>query len=335
MASEMKRSVVNARNKAFGVTQIDAEIAALSSKLDELEKRRSENDASTKKALKDIDDRLHNAFSIILSETEIVTKLFSGLKMFINPKDLSVGIHIALDNSWEWLITKAWLSLVERDSVVLDIGANFGYFGALAAQKTDKKKSKVVFFEANPSLTPYINKTLSLNWLNEQAVVENLAVADKAGEVTLHVLKDYIGSSSLHSNKRVDTYMHNKMKLETAVEVKVKATTIDDYCKKNAIDAVDLIKMDIEGYEEKAYQGMREIVKASPNASLFIEFTKDGYEKPKQFYEQMLKDFGNVYLIDGHGRFEKPQNTSYESVIGDVDDWVMPVFSKNSKLDTK
>jgi hypothetical protein len=46
----------------------------------------------------------------------------------------------------------------------------------------------------------------------------------------------------------------------------------------------------------------------------------------------MLEDFGHVYLIDLSGKLIKPKNNSYEKVIGNPDDWIMPVFSKNSKL---
>ena len=46
----------------------------------------------------------------------------------------------------------------------------------------------------------------------------------------------------------------------------------------------------------------------------------------------MLKDFGNVYLLDDDGKFTMPKDTSYEGIIGDTEDWVMPIFSKKGKL---
>jgi FkbM family methyltransferase len=282
--------------------------------------------------LREVKDRVKNGGTMHLSESEIITKIFSGIKMYLDPRDIAVVPHLVLDGVWEHRITAAWLKVVKPTDTVIDIGANFGYFGALAAQLTDKKRSKVVMFEANPHLMPYLRKTMSVNWFNEQTVIENLAVADKKGEVTLHLLKDYIGSSSLYSPEQLDTYMHDKMYLETQEQIKVQAVTIDEYCKQHGIKTVDLIKMDIEGYEDKAYQGMRKIVAASPNITMFVEFTPDGYEKPKAFYEQMLKDFGHVYVMDDDGRILKPADTSYAKVIGDTDDWVMPIFSKNATL---
>jgi FkbM family methyltransferase len=261
--------------------------------------------------------------------------MFTGMKIYLDPKDLSVTPHLALDGIYEGNISNAWLRVIRPDDVVFDIGANFGYFGVLAAQRTNKKSSKVVFFEANPHLLPYIRKTLAVNWLNEQSVIENVAVADKPGKVTLNVLKDYIGSSSLHSVEHLDAYMHNKMYIEAEEKIAVDAVTIDAYCKKQGIGSVNLIKMDIEGFEEKAYAGMRQVVKNSPELTFFIEFTKGSYDNPEKFYELLLKDFGHVYTIDAQGCIHRPADTSYEALIGVEDDWVMPIFSKDANLDKR
>jgi len=167
-----------------------------------------------------------------------------------------------------------------------------------------------------------------VNWIHENATIEQLGVADKAGSAQLHVLKDYIGSSSMHSMAHADAYMHNKMYLEEAQTVEVKTVSLDAYCQDHNIKQVDLIKMDIEGYEEKAYAGMERVVQNSPNLIMFVEFTKDSYENPKRFYDQMVKDFGHVYVVDERGTLERPADPSYERVIAPADDWVMVVLSK-------
>jgi FkbM family methyltransferase len=283
----------------------------------------------------EINDRTKNSGTVVLSSKEMISKIFSGLKIYLDPRDLAVSLHLALDAVWEHRITAAWLAVVKDDDIVVDIGANFGYFGVLAAQKTDKKRSKVIFFEANKNLIPYVQKTLNINWLNEQCVIENLAIGNRKEKLTLHVLKDYLGSSSVQSMQEVNRYMGNKMPLELAEDIQVDAVTLDEYCKENKIETVNLIKMDIEGFEDKAYAGMRKIIKKSPDVTLFIEFTKEAYKEPEAFFMQMLEDFGNVYIINEEGYILKPARNNYANVVGNSDDWTMPIFSKNPNLANK
>jgi FkbM family methyltransferase len=275
--------------------------------------------------------RAYNSGAISLSDTEIVAKMFNGLKIYLDPRDISVTPHLALDGIWEEEMTMAWLSVLQPSDLVVDIGANFGYYGVLAAQQTERTKSRVVFFEANPALIPYIQKTLSVNWLREYSTVENMAVGDKEGVETLNILHDYIASSSLHSASHIDTYMHDKMNVSTASTVEVPATTLDAYCEKHDIEHIELVKMDIEGFEDKAYSGMREIVKASPGITMFVEFTKEAYRDPKQFYEQMLDDFGYIYVIEG-GKVTRPPSPAYESIMDHTNTFIMLVLSKNGGL---
>jgi FkbM family methyltransferase len=337
----MSKVVRDVRNKILGgladrVREIYDVVSKLDDKITESEKanQKTQLDINHEQlmVLEEIEKRVKNSGTIALSDTEIITKIFSGLKMYLDPRDMAITPHLALDGIWEHRITMAWLAVVGPTDTVIEIGSNNGYYGALAAQLSDKKHSKVIMFEANPNLIPYIRKTLAVNWLNEQTVLENMAVSDKDGEVTLHVLKDYIGSSSIHDNKDVEKYMGKKMYLETAQDIKVKSTSIDSYCKKHSVGPVDLFLMDIEGYEDIAYRGMRGTVQASPNATLFIEFTPQGYKEPKAFYDTLLKDFGHVYIIDDKGYIVKPKSTDHKTIIGEADDWVMPIFSKNPKL---
>lgn len=329
MDNALKRVVRKSRNKFLAsITEL---LNRLETGLEHLEAKMDAIHGEQQSSINELRSKIINSGTIRISETEILTKIFSGIKFYLDPKDISVTPHLSLDYIWEENVTYAWLKTIKPGDMILDIGANFGYFGALAAQYAGRK-SKVIFFEPNPHLISYIEKTLSMNWLREQSIVENLAVSDKEGSAKLNILKDYMGSSSLHSTKEIDEYMHGKMIVKTEETVSVQAVTVDAYCQKNNIKHLDLVKMDIEGYEDKAYKGMADIIKSSPNITLFVEFTKDSYENPKQFYEQMLKDFKYIYTIDEFGNIIKPKTSDYKSVIGEADDWVMLIFSKRNNL---
>jgi FkbM family methyltransferase len=320
-----KKILRSARDK-FLAQALDA-IREVQAQLNVLERMQQEQRA----AQEALSSRVQNSGYVQLSETEIMTKIFSGAKLYVDPRDVALAPHLILDSEWEHDVTHAWLSVVKPKDVVLDIGANFGYFGVLAAQQTNRD-CQVVLFEANPSLIPYLTKTITVNSLNGCSKIENLAVSDKKGKLTLNILKDYIGSSSVEDIKTLSTFNTSMEKIEVGSTVDVPSTTIDLYCQSNKIKAVNVIKMDIEGHEEKAYAGMADIVKTSPDITLFIEFTKEAYQNPKAFYNRMLKDFGHVYTIDPDGKIRKPSRTDYNSVIDSSHQWSMPIFSKKDNL---
>lgn len=281
-----------------------------------------------------VERRISNSGFVMLGENEILAKIFSGAKMYLDPRDRGLVPHLLLDGEWEHDITMAWLKTVRPGDTVLDIGANFGYFGVLAAQQANRD-CRVVLFEANPELMPYIGKTINVNSFSNCLTAENLAVSDKAGKVTLNVLKDYIASSSVHETEELNKYNQNGEIFEVASKVKVEAIAVDEYCEAHKISEVNLIKMDIEGYEDVAYLGMRKLIKNSPGATMFIEFTKQGYKNPRKFYELMLNDFGYVYLIDEFGEIYRPKNTDYSDLVAKSDLWTMLVFSKKKDLNTR
>lgn len=305
----------------------------LTIRLDEVNKELSALKGYVEHTQERMAKKLINSGSVQTGPDEVLAKVFSGLKIYLNPTDMAVAAHIAIDGVWENNISRAWTNVINADDTIFDIGANFGYFGLLAGQFTDKKNAKIVFFEANPAITPYINKSLSVNWLNEQSTVENLAVSDKSGTVELTLLDNYTGSSSIESLDHLSSYAENKMQISVKKTVKVKSVSIDSYCSNKKIGSVNLIKMDIEGHEETAYRGMKRIIQKSPSVSMFIEFTKASYKDPQRFYEEMLADFGNVYSITADGEIVTCRDKSYASVIGDSDDWAMPIFSKRKDLD--
>lgn len=263
-----------------------------------------------------------------MDDNQILIKLFDGQKMFLDTRDFAITPHLALDGVWEGYITIPWLCLVGSSSTVMDIGANVGYYGLLAA----KTGAKVYMFEANPELASVARKNISVNWWNKNVEVENMALNDRSGPVELNVLKDYIGCSSLASEEKLNSYLSGEMDVEIETTIEIPGITLDDYCAKNDIHSIDLIKLDVEGVEEAVYAGMKNIVKKSPELTMFIEFTLAGYDDPEEFFERLNRDFDFMYSIDGSGELVDISENSYKDVFGSELDgvWKMLVFSKKA-----
>lgn len=318
----VKKIVNKIRSIPQRLEAIERGINELKAKVDQLQQKQDKIQASLTKVV--------NSGVVYLSSKEVMVKIFSGAKMYLDTTDRGLVPHLMMDGEWERDVTHAWLSVLKPGDTVLDIGANFGYFSVLAAQQTNRD-CKVVLFEANPNLIPYLDRTMKVNSFDDISVIENLAVSNKKEKIKLNVLKDFIASSSVLDISAINkASTHQKYEIDEVFEVD--AVTIDAYCKENKIATVDIVKMDIEGYEDVAYEGMRKTIQKSPRATLFIEFTKASYSDAKKFYNLLLEDFGYVYTINQDGLLSKRQKTAFDQVVQEGADWTMPVFSKRSDL---
>jgi FkbM family methyltransferase len=144
--------------------------------------------------------------------------------------------------------------------VVLDIGANEGYYTALAS-KCVGPSGRVIGFEPSPRERLRLGINLWMN-LCENVRVEKLAMGSAEGQVTLHVVE----GSETGCNSLRPPNIKGKTR---AVQVDV--TTLDQFLLRNAIPRIDFIKMDIEGAELSALQGATKLLRTVPRPLLLIE----------------------------------------------------------------
>jgi len=127
---------------------------------------------------------------------------------------------------------------------VLDVGANIGYFSAIAAGLTGDK-GQVHAFEPVPQTFSRLQKNLSaFGWAHPYP----FAVGDTSGMHAIYRNKSEEGWSSL---------LHNS-DLEPSGEVET--IRLDDWARERKIERIDFIKMDIEGSEFRALAGAREVL---------------------------------------------------------------------------
>jgi FkbM family methyltransferase len=165
-----------------------------------------------------------------------------------------------LDDERERYVADLFAEAVPTGGLVLDIGAHLGYFSLLAA----RRGARAIAFEPNPATLPYLRRNLADNGAAEQVALETAALGARA-ETRTFFRAEGGDTSSLHDQGH-------------AVEaVAVRVTTADAVV---AGRSVDVIKMDIEGGELDALDGMREtIANASPGLRLFVECNPDALER--------------------------------------------------------
>jgi FkbM family methyltransferase len=158
----------------------------------------------------------------------------------------------------------AFRRLLKPDSVVLDIGANFGLYTAAAASFV-KDRGRLYAFEANPHTFKFLQRTLYANRLvlNPNIVAVNALVGEGSGRQTLYYVPEALGGATASD-------FGQEWADGRAVEVDM--VTIDEFLPADL--AVDLVKIDVEGYEPFVLRGMRQTIRRSPNIRIFLEFVE-------------------------------------------------------------
>ncbi len=191
-------------------------------------------------------------------------------------------------HSYEPFVTRVFLSLLREGITVLDIGAAWGYYSLLAAEKVGPK-GRIIAFEADPrNYKALLNTARGRHTSN--IIVLPFAVAEKSGLFRFYSTGVF-GNSSLYYKKgegRVFT---------------VKGVSLDEFLPTDM--HVDLVKMDIDGGELFALRGMRNLIRRSAFIAIITEFAPDlladsGVD-PSLFMEELIGHDFKIYLIDSLG----------------------------------
>ncbi len=148
--------------------------------------------------------------------------------------------------------------IIKRGDTILDIGANIGFYSKILSECTGLY-GKVHSFEPDQINFEHLKKNTG-QLVN--IILNHNAVSDQSGELNIYKSKDL---NVDHRTYPVGEY--------ESIEV-IDAITIDKYVD-NAYK-VDIIKMDIQGFEVSALKGMAKTIKANPEIKLLLEFWPHG-----------------------------------------------------------
>jgi FkbM family methyltransferase len=212
----------------------------------------------------------------------------NGYNLSLLPNDDGISTELALFNTHEPLNTKLFAQNIKKGMICFDIGANIGYYTLLESRIVGDE-GRIIAIEPSP-----INfKQLQKNIKNENAnnvELYQLAGGDKNG--TIQFLLDP------HSNlSRIISKEESKKAVGEIVEVPVKK--LDSFLDESSIKKLDLIRMDVEGYEFNILEGMKNSIKKfRPMIQMEVHTRLLGFEKTKTLLEWLMNEkYEIVYYI--------------------------------------
>lgn len=222
-----------------------------------------------------------------------------GHHMALDPEDTVVSLRLCTEGSFEHFETELTLKEVKAGDVVVDVGANIGYYTLLFARLVGPQ-GHVFAFEPDPHNFELLRRNVLQNNYQNVTLVP-CAVADQAGSVRLFRNEGNRGDHRIYESS------------EDRESIEVPTVSLDDYFR-NATHSIDFVKMDIQGAEAKALRGMRQLLKRHHAVRLMTEFWPRGLklcgDDGRKFLDELRTLGFDVSVINEKTRQVLPANTN-------------------------
>ena len=158
---------------------------------------------------------------------------------------------LVVTGEYEPLETKILKYFAANGGLVVDIGANVGYY-AVELGKILGEKGRLIALEPIPESFEQLEVNVQLNSIQDKVSCYQIAISNLHGSLTLY--KPEISGSSACSAR-------NLHPTESSSKLEVPVTTLDTLLKSLNIQNCELIKVDVEGAELMVIQGALDSVK--------------------------------------------------------------------------
>lgn len=163
-----------------------------------------------------------------------------GTRWALNPSDFvhqDVFWHGTKDLWDVWHVER----LLTRQSLIVDIGSNFGYY-AIHLSRALGDESRAIAFEPMPRNYERLSRNIALNGMAGRVTALQVGLSDQPGEARMAARTGNSGSAQIGA--------------ATGDHVSVRLETLDGLWPSLAgTRAADFIKIDVEGHEPKALAG--------------------------------------------------------------------------------
>jgi len=126
---------------------------------------------------------------------------------------------------------------IKNGGTFLDIGSNIGYYSLMAAKLG---ATKIIGVEPNPIVLDRFKANIKFNKFEKLIKTFQIGIGEKLSTLELRLSKSDMGSSSIVNTKLISDY------------IKIKVIPLENLLKKEDITKVDVLKIDIEGFEDRA-----------------------------------------------------------------------------------
>lgn len=204
-------------------------------------------------------------------------QLASGLKIWVDPADQGVASFLILTGDYEPFERSLVEQTLCEGDWALDIGGNIGYH-AIHMAKAVGPTGKIISCEPSPQNFALLQKNVCENQLKDQVECHECAIGSERGDLNLYLNEHNRGDHRIFSTES-----------DQRSSISVPVYPMDDLVPLGS--EIKLIKMDIQGAEWLALQGMTRILSENENIHIFMEFWPNALREAQTQLDHMLDFF--------------------------------------------
>ncbi len=202
-------------------------------------------------------------------------------KLGVTPWIAKLNQFVRRSGAYEERFSQALLAAVRAGDHVWDVGANVGFYTHQISELVGNMGS-VSAFEPAPACYDAIT---GLNLPNVHAF--NLALGDCEGTLAMTTSSDPLSTTSSLADPRDDSVNR----------IDVRVTTGDAILSAGSTPAPNVVKIDVEGYEEEVLRGMTAVLARRECRAVFVEvhfgiLDARGRRQAPAAIEQLLQGLG-------------------------------------------
>jgi FkbM family methyltransferase len=197
-----------------------------------------------------------------------------SLPLLIDPAD-EIGKALVRMGVYDLPVSETIWRLLDPGETGIDVGANVGYMTSIMAAKVGPRGS-VVAFEPHPAVFRTLRDNIE-SWRKLGVVrveAHRVALNDRSGAGALHVPEAFASNSGLASLEEREGGTH----------ITVEMDQLDCYAKN--IEAVGLLKVDVEGHELQVFRGSEALLGTQRLRDIVFEEFRDYPTPVTEFLER-------------------------------------------------
>ncbi|CAA0124940.1 Uncharacterised protein [BD1-7 clade bacterium] len=179
--------------------------------------------------------------------------------------DQHVSLSIAEEAVWEAYETQLLLKILKPGSVLVDAGANIGYYSVVGGKQVGEA-GQVFAFEPEPDNFALLARNVEANDLPHVRVI-NAGLSLEAGDARIYLSDDNFGDHQIYDDGTERPF--KTIDLVAGSEYLAPFT-----------GRIDVLKVDTQGAEFQVLSGLDELIRSSlPEFSMIIEFWPNGLKR--------------------------------------------------------